>query len=172
MSLELDNAMKRVFNVFKRFKEQKGKIWDNDIEALKTINQELENVKKQQAIDNILFLKLLTIHIKSELDYFKDISFAKQNIHKALSLPLSTHLELLRISLNQIDFENYIKSIGMSNNFLADKETVLNDNEILNKNQKEIVEKLGKFWTLENIEKSMYNTCNEFIKDIENYKIN
>jgi len=172
MSWELDNAMKIVFNVFKRFKKQKGKIWDNEIEALKTINQELENIKKQQAIDNILFLKLLTIHIKSELDYFKDISFAKQNIHKALSLPLSHHLELLRMSLNKIDFENYIKSIGMSNDFLADKETVLNDNEILDKNQKEIIVKLGKFWTLEKIEKSMYNTCNEFITDIENYKIN
>jgi len=172
MSWELDNAMKIVFNVFKRFKKQKCKIWDNEIEALKTISQELENIKKQQAIDNILFLKLLTIHIKSELDYFKDISFAKQNIHKALSLPLSNHLELLRMSLNQIDFENYIKSIGMSNDFLADKQTALKDNEILNKNQKEIIEKLGKFWTLEKIEKSMYNTCNEFIKDIENYKIN
>jgi len=172
MSWELDNAMKKIFSVYKRFKEQKGKLWDNDIEALKLVNSELENVKKQQAIDNILFLKLLTIHIKFELDYFKDISFAKQNTHKALLLPLSHHLELLRISLNQIDFENYIKSIGMSNDFLADKETGLNDNEILNKNQNEIIEKLGKFWTFEKIEKSMYNTCNEFIKDIENYKIN
>jgi len=172
MSWELDNAMKRVFNVFKRFKEQKGKIWDNDIEALKTINQELENTKKQQAIDNILFLKLLTIHIKFELDHFKDISFAKKNIHKALSLPLSHHLEFLRISLNQIDFENYIKSIGMSNNFLSNKETKFNDDKILDSKQKEIIEKLDKFWTLEKVEKSIYNTCNEFITDIENYKIN
>jgi hypothetical protein len=171
MSWELDNAMKRIFNVFKRFKEQKGKIWDNDIEALKTINLTLENIKEQMAIDNILFLKLLTILFKAELDHFKDINFAKKNIHSALSLPLSHHLEFLRISLNQIDFDNYLKSIGMSNDFLADKETKVNDDKILDARQKEIIEKLKKFWTLEKVEKSMYNTCNEFITDIDNYKI-
>lgn len=170
MSWETDNAVKRVFNVFKRFKELKGKLWDNDIEALKTIQNELAEIKKQQAIDNVLFLKLLSIHLKVELDHFKDINFAKNNIHKALSLPMNHHFEMLRISLNQIDFENYAKSIGLSLDFYANQETQEIDQSILKDNQKEIINKLKKVWTLEKIENSMYNTANEFIKDVNNYQ--
>jgi hypothetical protein len=171
MSWETDNAIKRVFNVFKRFKEQKGKLWDNDIEALKTINLELEYNTKKQSVDNVLFLKLLTIQMKLELDYFKDINFAKKNIAKALKLPLSHHLELLRLSLNEIEFDNYLKSINMSNDFYANKETEAKDDIIFNEKRNEIIENAKKLWVIEKIESSIYNTANEFIKDIENYKI-
>ena len=171
MSWETDNALKRVFNVFKRFKEQKGKIWDNDIEALKTIDKELSINAKNNAVDNILFLKLLTIHIKLEVDYFKDINFAKKNIHKALKLPLSHHLEMLRVSLNQVDFDNYLKSIGMSNDWFASKETEKKDNLIFNEKRDEVIDNIKKNWTIDKIEKSNYNTTNEFIRDLENYKI-
>jgi hypothetical protein len=30
MSWQNQNALKRVFSVYKRFKEQNGKLWDND----------------------------------------------------------------------------------------------------------------------------------------------
>ena len=59
MSWTNQNALKRVFNVYKRFKEQNGKLWDNDIEAIKTLNTAIENNTKISVNDNLLYAKLL-----------------------------------------------------------------------------------------------------------------
>ena len=64
MSWITENAMKRVFNVFKRAKERKVPIWENDIESLKTLNDALVEAEKRYVIDNILFLKLVCICLK------------------------------------------------------------------------------------------------------------
>ena len=166
MSWLTDNAVKRIFNAFKRSKD---KIYKEDIDALKLLNDELVNANKNYAIDNILFLKLLAIHLKTEVDYFRDINFAKQNINKALASPLSFHIEFLKTSLNEVDLDNYFKSIGIiqGSYLLSDDEK---NNETIRENQKGFIEKLEKEWTYEKIEQSLYNTTNEFIRDIKNYK--
>lgn len=166
MSWQTDNYIKRIFNAFKRSKD---KIYTEDIEALKQLNNELIVMQKTYVNDNILFLKLLSIHLKTELDYFKDIGFAKKNIHSQLSLPIDYHINLLKKSLEHIDFENYGKSLGLSFEFLDSEETEIKDKEILTNNQKEIIEKLKKEWTYDKVEKALYNTANEFLKDTENY---
>lgn len=166
MSWQTDNYIKRIFNAFKRSKD---KIYTEDIEALKQLNNELIVMQKTYVNDNILFLKLLSIHLKTELDYFKDISFAKKNIHSQLSLPIDYHVNILKKSLEHIDFENYGKSLGLSFEFLDNKETEIKDKGILTNNQKEIIEKLKKEWTYDKVEKALYNTANEFLKDTENY---
>lgn len=166
MSWETDKYIKRIFNAFKRSKD---KIYSEDIEALKQLNNELIVMQKTYVNDNILFLKLLSIHLKSELDYFKDISFAKKNINSQLYLPIDYHINLLKKSLEHIDFENYGKSLGLSFEFLDSEETEIKDKGILTNNQKEIIEKLKKEWTYDKVEKALYNTANEFLKDTENY---
>jgi len=83
----------------------------------------------------------------------------------SLSMPLSTHIELLKININQNDLNQYLESIGFDYNNL--NETKLS--EIYGK-EKEIIEKLKKNWTYENVEKSFYATANDFLKDINNYK--
>jgi len=168
MSWHTDNAVKRIFNSFKRLKNQ---IFEQDIEALKLLNEELINNQKKYVNDNILFLKLLSIHLEVELNHFKDINFAKQNIHKGLNLPLSHHIELLKMKLNEVDLQNYFKSIGVIQKEVGQctrLEDALNL-EIISKEQKGIIEQLDKAWTYDKIEKSMYNTANEFLKDINNY---
>jgi hypothetical protein len=59
----------------------------------------------------------------------------------------------------------------MSNDFYANKETEAKDDIIFNEKRNEIIENAKKLWVIEKIESSIYNTANEFIKDIENYKI-
>ena len=165
MSWENENLIKRIFNVFKRSKAQ---IYTEDIEALKRLKEILENSEKHYVNDNILFLKLLAIHLKTELEYFRDVNFAKKNIGKALSLPISHHIEMLRLSLNEIDLQNFSKSIGFVE--FKNDDDIIRNNEIINKNQKEIIERLNKFWTFEKIEDSIYKTANDFLKEINNYK--
>ena len=54
MSWKEDNALDKILNVFKRFKEQKGKIYDNDIEALRTLKEASVNKSETHVNDNII----------------------------------------------------------------------------------------------------------------------
>ena len=167
MSWITDNAVKRIFNSFKRLKNQ---IYEQDIEALKLLNDELVNSQKRYVNDNILFLKLLTMNIRLEAEHFQDIKTAKVNLAKGLSLPLDYHIEKLRLSLNNIDLNNYLKSIGIEPDHLDfSKEKKETDLSIIKEKESEIIEKLKASWTYQKVENSIYNTTNEFLKDINNY---
>lgn len=161
MSWLSDNAVKRIFNAFKRSKD---KIYKEDIEALKLLNDELINSQKQYVNDNILYAKLLSVILMQEVRYFNDMKMAIKNVNGIFLLPLENHIENLRNELNRNDFNLYIESIGI------DLNSNKNEDKILENNQKEIIEKLNKFWNYEKVEKSFYNTANDFLKDFNNYK--
>ena len=164
MSWNSDNAVKRIFNSFKRLKSQ---IYNEDIEALKQLNEELLNNQKNYVNDNILFAKLLSHILINELKYQGTMKMAVKKIDSVLKTPISHHTEFLRMELNNKDFLEYIESLGIETDHLNHKE---NKNDlILNDNQKEIQDKLLNFWNYNKVEKSFYNTANEFLKDINNY---
>ena len=150
MSWKLENNTKRIYNVFKRSKSQ---IYSEDIEALKDVLNHIEEGKKQVSIDNILFLKLLSIHLLQNLDYYGNIKGAVKECGKLLNQPLNHHIEKLRISLNYLEVKEYVDNLRMEE---------YNDPEIL--------DKLNKEWSYKVVENSLYNSCNDFIKDVENYK--
>lgn len=161
MSWLSDNAVKRIFNAFKRSKD---KIYKEDIDALKLLNDELINSQKQYVNDNILYAKLLSVILMHEIRYFKDMKMAIKNVNGMFLLPLENHIENLRNELNTNDVNLYFESIGIDLN--SDK----NEDKIIENNQKEIIEKLNKFWDYLKVEKSFYNTANDFLKDFNNYK--
>jgi methyl coenzyme M reductase subunit C-like uncharacterized protein (methanogenesis marker protein 7) len=150
MSWKLENNTKRIYNVFKRSKSQ---IYSEDIEALKDVLNHIEECKKQMSIDNILFLKLLSIHLLQNLNYYGNIRGAVKECGKLLNQPLDHHIEKLRISLNYVEVKEYVDNLRMEE---------YNDPEIL--------EKLNKEWSYKVVENSLYNSCNDFIKDLDNYK--
>ena len=113
MSWITENAMKRVFNVFKRAKERKVPIWDNDIESLKTLNEALKTAEKKYVNDNVLFLKLVCICLKERSEHYGDIKMAIKTLDSDLKMPLNNAIEILRISLNHTDNINYLKEIGI-----------------------------------------------------------
>lgn len=163
MSWINENAMKRVFGVYKRSKERKVPIWEEDIAALELLSQELNNKQKKDAVSNYLFLKLISVVLKERSEYYGDVKMAIKTIDNDLKISLVNNIELLRISLNHTDFINYLKSINI------DMESYKNQEGVLKANQKEFVEKLKKNWNIENVETSLYKTVNSFIKDIDNY---
>ena len=153
--------IKRIFNAFKRSKD---KIYNEDIEALKQLNESVDNNSESYTKDNLLFAKLLCIQIRLNLEYYKDIKMAIKKSNDDLKMPLNGHLQYLTISLNNIENVKYFKSIGI------DFDSYKNENEIIKLHQKQIIEKLQKCWNLETVEKSFYNFANDFLKDVENYK--
>ena len=164
MSWITENAMKRVFNVFKRAKERKTPIWDNDIESLKLLNDTLVEAEKRYVIDNILFLKLVCICLKERSEHYSDIKMAVRSLDSDLKTPLPDAIEMLRMSLNHTDRINYLKEIGI------DFDSHANQDDILKANQKDFIKKLMNNWSIENVEKSLYNTTNDFLKDLNNYQ--
>jgi len=164
MSWQIENAFKKVFNVFKRFKEQKGKIWENEIEALKLLNSELEKKQGKYVNDNLLYAKLLCIALRYRTENYGHIKTALKSLKNDLETPLSHQIEFLQLTLNRIDDVNYLKSIGVD----LDNENFSKIEE-LNGKEKEFLEKLKTNWTYEKVHKSFMNSANDFLQDINNY---
>jgi len=164
MSWGSDNAVKRIFNSFKRLKNQ---IFEQDIEALKLLNEELINSQKNYVNDNILFAKLLSHVLRNELKQQGSMKMAVKSIDSILKVPITHHTEFLRMELNNKDFIDYVESLGIETDHLNHKEN--NNDLILKDNQKEVQDKLLNFWNYDKVEKSFYNSANEFLKDVTNY---
>lgn len=168
MSWTEQNAFKRIYNVFKR---NKNNIYNEDIEALKLLNTALENKNKQFVTQNLLFAKLLAIQLNQNLMYYGSIEEAIKKIKSDLSLSLNYNLIYLQKNLNNTELINYFKSIGVNttNPHLLSDEQKLNDKNIISDNQKEIIEQLKKNWDFELVEKSFVKTANELLKDVNYY---
>jgi hypothetical protein len=165
MSWSTDNAVKRIFNSFKRLKNQ---IFEQDIEALKLLNEELINNQKNYVNDNILFAKLLNYALRNELKHQGSMKMAIKSIDSILKKPIAHHTEFLRLELNHKDFLDYVESLGIETDHFNHKEN--NNDLILTENQKEVKDKLLNFWNYDKVEKSFYNSANEFLKDLNNYQ--
>jgi hypothetical protein len=167
MSWQIENAKKRVFNVFKR---NKDKIYKEDIEALKTINTELELKRDKYVNDNLLFAKLLVYVLDRNVHQNGDIKASIKIVADILKEPLDYHLEMFQINLNQKVIDSYLQSLGYNLENLNHDKKVKEQNElILKENQKEILVKLKANFTLENVKKSFYNTANQFLQETDNY---
>ena len=168
MSWKEQNALKRVFNVFMQFKALKGKLWDNDIQAIETLQEGLENRVKSDVVDNVLFAKLLAIQLRQEINHFGNINQAIKNLGIALGQPLDYHIENIRLELNNVQDMAYFKDLGLD--FKVDnKESRLAMDQILKDKEQEIIKKIPNYWKYDVVSKSFYNTANSFIKDVDNY---
>lgn len=169
MSWTEQNAFKRIYNVFKR---NKNNIYSEDIEALKLLNTALQNKNKEFVTQNLLYAKLLALQLNQNLMYYGSIEEAIKKIKYDLSLSLNYNLIYLQKNLNNTELINYFKSIGVntSNPHLLSDEQKLNDKNIISDNQKEIIEQLKKNWDFELVEKSFVKTANELLKDVNYYE--
>jgi hypothetical protein len=167
MSWKEDNSLKRIFNTFKRLKVN---IFKEDIEALKTINERLENYKLEYVNDNLLFAKLLSIQIRQNLSIYENLDISLKKVDEDLKQPLEYHLKFLRSSLNHIEYNNFLESLGMKTQFFTTRKEVEENNKIIEEHQTEISKKFINGWSYEKIEKSFMNTANDLLKDINNYK--
>jgi hypothetical protein len=171
MSWIEENALKRVFSVFKRFKAMKGKLWDNDIESLQTLSTAIENNSKAYVSDNILFAKLLAVVLRQEIRHFRDIKTGISSVAGMLKEPLDVHLTMLQLEINSNELNNYFESIKIdTDHFKGSKKQRELESITLTANQKGIIEQINKQYDSKAIEKSFYNSANDFLKDLDNYK--
>jgi hypothetical protein len=141
MSWQSKKHIAKIFNAFKRNKER---IYKEDIEALKELDEIVNQSSRQLAKDNLIYAKLLCVFLRQNIHYYKDVKLALKQLQFQLKTPLDTQIEMLTIDLNMVDLQN--------------QET---DEQLLNK--------LLNSWTREQVEKSFYNSANDLLKEIENY---
>lgn len=165
MSWKEDNAIKRIYNVFKR-----SKVYQEDINALKIISNSIDEQDKSIANDNLLFAKLLSIQLRQNLEHYGSMEVALKKIDDDLKRPLNYHSQILHTTFNHVEFDTYLKSIGINVNFVHSKSDAKNNDEIIIKQQNEISKKFIKDWSFEQVEKSFYKTANEIIKNINYYE--
>lgn len=145
MSWENKKAVNRIFNTFKRLKD---KIYEEDIDALKLLNELVEQNKRAVANDNILYAKLLCFFINRNALHFGSIQLAIKEAHNELLKPLPVHIKELQIALNRMEE-------------MRQGEKIKTGLDLLNVKQEK--------WTLGKVEDSFYNSANTFIKDVNNY---
>ena len=141
MSWEQKRYVTKIFNAFKRNKER---IYKEDIEALKNIDEFINESSKNLTKDNLIYAKLLCVFLRQNIHYYKDIKFAIKELKFQLNIPLDRQIELLTYDLNLISLQNETDA-------------------------KEVFKKMDNAWTKEQVEKSFYNSANDLLKEIENY---
>lgn len=163
------NALKRIYNVFKRNKKN---IYTEDIEALKLLNETIEAKGSQFVTNNILFAKLLSIQLNQNLMYYGSIEIAIRKTKEDLSSSLNNNLFTLQKNLNNTEIINYFNSLGanLKNPNLLSEFEKENNKKILTENEKEIIEKVKTSWDFNLVEKSFVKTANELLKDIKYYE--
>lgn len=160
MSWKSDRAIERVVKLFKRAKSQ---IFDEDIKAIKTISETIEENEKKYVTDNMLYAKLLCYILNQNLHHHGSMKTAIKATNDIFKHPLNYHLQMLQKNLNDTDIYNYLESIGIEFG------TYKNQDDILKQKEKEFLKRLQTNWELTKVSKSFYNTANEFLRDTDNY---
>ncbi len=168
MNWQYKKAVTRIFNTFRRLNKN---IYDEDVEALKSLNELIDTSAKNFIHSNLVYAKLLAIHLRQNLHYYGNVKQAIVALSDELKNPLNYQIELLTQEINSAELSSYLESLGIDTNkiVLSDSEKGIKENEIIKENQRNIIEKLNKFWSFDNVENSFYNTANDILKDVNNY---
>ncbi len=151
--------------LFKRFATQTIKPCTFDIDSLKFIAEWANREKEKNKQENILFAKLYCYVFIQEIQHYKDIKFAQKSMHDLLSMPLENHYSLFHLKLNEFDFNQYLKSIGINPEEMHFIENETDKEKI--KNAKDFFDNLKK-WSLEKVTKSLNNQITESINRYDN----
>jgi hypothetical protein len=156
-------AKKHITKIFNAFKRNKERIYKEDIEALKELDEIVNTDSKRIATDNLIYSKLLCIYLIQNASYHNGAKESIKALQFELKKPLSKQLELLSMVLNDVEQIEFLKSLGFY------KDVYSEDEDLVKQHQKEIIEKINKTWDFETVEKSFYNSANDLIKDVNNY---
>lgn len=146
--------------LFKRFKTQTIKPCTFDIDCLKFLAEWANREKEKNKQENILFAKLFCYVFIQEIQHFKDINFAQKSMHDILNLPLELHYQKFAQKLNDFEFNQYLKSIGINSEAILFSENEADKEKL--KNAKYFFENINK-WDLEKVTKSLNNQITESI---------
>lgn len=170
MSWKDENALKRIFNTFKRLEKN---IFKQDIDALKHLNQTIELQKKQNIDSNILFAITLSLLIKERLRKGQSINAVLYMIgHDLRSFDLVENVRQLTALINANELQQFMKEKEV---IIPKGKDVYNDTDELlelwyKQYDKEFLDKILESWSFDEVKKNFENTVNEIIQNYQQHK--
>lgn len=168
MSWKSKGAFKRLGNTFKKLYEKKL-IFKEDFEALKTLQETINELTELRITEQTLFAKIVSANMFFSLLRQGDINQSIKEVQNDLDLPLILHIERLTNELNTQSLIKLMKSKGIVFELVQDLQTKNNNLEIIKKNEKEFSKKIIQKWEFEDVKRSFEKTINEFITNTNNY---
>jgi hypothetical protein len=168
MSWKSNGALKRLGNTFKRLYEKKL-VYKEDFEALKTLQEEINNLTEQRITEQTLFAKVVCVNLRAYLVRFGNIKEAIKWVQMDLNIHLVSHVQELTNELNLQDLQNLMKQKGINFELVTSIEEKENNLKVIKEHEKEFVNKILEPYKYESVKKSFEKTINEFIINPENY---
>jgi hypothetical protein len=168
MSWKSKGALKRLGNTFKRLYEKKL-VYKEDFEALKTLQETINELTEIRVTEQALFAKLVCANMFFSLLRHGNINASIKEVQKDLDLPFISHLERLTSELNTQTLQNFMKEKGITFELVESLEAKNRNLELIKKHKKEFTINVLDQWRFEDVKKSFEKTINEFIINPENY---
>jgi len=110
---------------------------ENDIEAINFMVEWVNNQKEKTIQQNRLFAKIYAYALIQELEFYKDIEFASNNLCNVLSSPLELLYKKFQASFNRMKLNEFRRSVGLSEKhcLLINEEDTAKEDEIIRQHQ-------------------------------------
>lgn len=168
MSWKSNAAFKRLGNTFKRLYDKKM-VFKEDFEALKTLQDTINELTELRVIEQTLFAKIVCANMYNSLIRYGNIKDSIKEVQTDLDINLITHIERLTSELNIQSLQNLMKSKGITFELVQDLQTRNNNLDIIKLHEKEFTNKILESWEYEDVKKSFEKTINEFVTNPNNY---
>lgn len=176
--MNIETALNRISWRFKnsniKIGESKIIINQSDIEAVDFLTSWITNQKEKDLQENLLFAKLYCYALINELEFYKDIKFANNKLQEILSSNINTQYESVANSLNRLELNKYLNSVGIVTDHL--EKMVITEaqeqkqQELIKTHQSTIAKYVLGVWNINSVYKSLNNTITECINKYKNYK--
>lgn len=170
MSWKSKGAFTRLGNTFKRLYEKKL-VYKEDFEALKTLQEEINQLTELRVREHTLFAKVVCANMYYGLIRYGNIKECIKMVQTDLDIDLTAHLENLTNELNIQTLQNLMKQKGITFELVEDLETKNRSLELIKQHEKEFTNKVLERWEFDDVKKSFEKTINEFIANPNNYNI-
>lgn len=149
----------RILKTIVRLVKSGGKIFDNEKESIKILEDYFTQETNKQLYGQDLFLKLCISYINEDIKKHGQINASVKKLNTELSKDYNYLLEELKNNINMFQTLNVV-------NFENDQQI----RELTDDRIKEIQDIISKDWTIDKVEKSLKRTALSLLQDIEKYK--
>lgn len=136
-----------------RLKNGSWKPNQTDVDAVNELVTYVNNSKKQDIKENILFTKMYVMMLTIYTDKYKDPNFAQVQLHKQLKRKTLQHYENFHNVINTIEFEKFCDILNIEVDYLKplNEETQKQQGEIIAENQTAFIRHVKGLWDFDAI---------------------
>jgi len=144
----------------------------SDVEALNVIIENFNKIEQKTVTEHLLFAKLYAVLHCEFTNHYGNVEFANKMLNKELIIPLSVHIEKLKLILKNTKTAQFFQDNEIKDSFLENKSSE-ELKEIAKRypkicNAKEFFEYFT-YWDDKRISEMLFSNINLSIQNFKNY---